>query len=115
MEPNAIVATTKIEKNEPKDPEEGEHLIHSQMWLKGSPLEFIFDSGIQKNLILAEVVKRLGLPTIPQLQPYSIKWLHQGRDLRVHRKCSLPYNIKPFTDEALCDVAPLDVCDVLLG
>jgi hypothetical protein len=36
-------------------------------------------------------------------------------DLRVSRQCHLPYNIKPFTDEVLCDVAPLDVSDVLLG
>jgi hypothetical protein len=36
-------------------------------------------------------------------------------DLRVSRQCRLPYSIKPFTDEVLCDVAPLDVSDVLLG
>jgi hypothetical protein len=39
----------------------GEHLFHSQMWVKGSPLQFIVDSGSQKNLISVEVVKRLGL------------------------------------------------------
>ena len=57
----------------------------------------------------------MGLLTIPHPQPYNIGWLHQGRDLRVHQQCHLPYSIKPFTDEVLCDVAPLDVCDVLLG
>jgi hypothetical protein len=30
---------------EPTDPEEGEHLFHSQMWVKGTPLHFIVDSG----------------------------------------------------------------------
>jgi hypothetical protein len=42
-EPNATVATMKIQKKEPKDPEEAEHLFHSQMWVKGSPLQFIVD------------------------------------------------------------------------
>jgi hypothetical protein len=28
---------------------------------------------------------------------------------------TLSYDIKPFKDEVLCDVSPLDVCDVLLG
>jgi hypothetical protein len=37
-EPNATIATTKIQKKEPEDPEEAEHLFHSQMWEKGSPL-----------------------------------------------------------------------------
>ena len=85
------------------------------MWVKGSPLQFIVDSGSQKNLISVEVVKRLGLLTTEHPQPYTIGWLHQGRDLRVSRQCRLPYSIKPFTDEVLCDVAPLDVSDVLLG
>jgi hypothetical protein len=42
------------------------------MWLKGIPLHFIVDSGSQKNLISAEVVKKLGLSTTPHLQPYNI-------------------------------------------
>eukprot|EP00253_Pinus_taeda_P035157 PITA_35157 len=113
-EPNATIASTKIQKEEPEDPEE-ERLFHSQMWVKGSSLQFIVDSGSQKNLISAEVMTRLGLPTTAHPQPYTIGWLHQGRDLRVSWQCCLPYNIKPFTDEVLCDIAPLEVCDVLLG
>eukprot|EP00253_Pinus_taeda_P027104 PITA_27104 len=57
-DPNATVATAKIQKNELEDPEEEEHLFHSQMWVKGSSLQFIVDSWSQKNLISAEVVKR---------------------------------------------------------
>eukprot|EP00253_Pinus_taeda_P025295 PITA_25295 len=106
-DPSATVATAKIQKNEPEDPEEVERLFHSQMWVKGSPIQFIVDSGSQKNLISAEVMKWLGLPTTSHLQPYTIGWLHQGRDLRVSQQCRLPYNINPFTDEVLIpEVAP---------
>jgi hypothetical protein len=77
-DPTAIVATATIQPEEPTDPEEGEHLFHSQMWVKGTPLHFIVDSGSQKNLISAEVVKQLGLSTTPHPQPYSIGWLRQG-------------------------------------
>jgi hypothetical protein len=56
-DPTAIVATTTIQLEEPIDPEEGEHLFHSQMWVKGTPLHFIVDSGSQKNLISSEVIK----------------------------------------------------------
>ena len=38
VDPNATVSTTKIQKEEPKYYEEEEHLFHSQMWVKGSPL-----------------------------------------------------------------------------
>jgi hypothetical protein len=114
-DPTAIVATATIQPEEPTDPEEGEHLFHSQMWVKGTPLHFIVDSGSQKNLISAEVIKQLGLSTTPHPQPYNIGWLRQGRDLHVSQQCRLSYGIQPFKDEVLCDVAPLDVCDVLLG
>ena len=82
-DPTATVTTTKIQPEEPTDPEEGEHLFHSQLWVKGSPLHFIVDSRSQKNLISAEVVKLLELLTTPLPQPYNIGWLRQGRDLRV--------------------------------
>jgi hypothetical protein len=54
IDPTATVATTTIQ---PADLEEGEFLFHSQMWVKGTSLHFIVDSGRQNNLILAEVVK----------------------------------------------------------
>jgi hypothetical protein len=76
--PTAIVVTIAIQLEEPTDPKEGEHLFHSHMWVKGTPLHFIVDSGSHKNLISAEVVKQLGLLTTPHPQPYNIGWLHQG-------------------------------------
>jgi hypothetical protein len=114
-DPTATVVTTTIQLEEPVDPEEGEHLFHSQMWVKGTPLHFIVDNDSQKNLISAKVVKQLGLSTTPHPQPYNIGWLHQGRDLHVSQQCRLSYGIHPFKDEVVCDISPLDVCDVVLG
>ena len=85
------------------------------MWVEGIPLHFFVDNDSQKNLISAEVVKILGLSTRPHPQPYKINWLSQGRGIRNTQQCLLQYGIKPFQDEVLCDVAPLEVCDVLLG
>jgi hypothetical protein len=85
------------------------------MWVNRALIHFIVDSDSQKNLILVEVVKRLDLPTTLHPQPYTIGWLRQGRDLHVSQQCRLPYGIKPFKDEVLCDISPLEVCDVLLG
>jgi hypothetical protein len=114
-DPTAIVATAAIQPEELTNLEEGECLFHSQKWVKGTPLHFIVDSGSQKNLISAEVVRQLELSTTPTPQPYNIGWFHQGRDFRVSQHCQLSYDIQPFKDEVLCDVSPLDVCDVLLS
>jgi hypothetical protein len=114
-DPTANVTTATIQPEEPIDPEEGECLFHSQTWVKGTPLHFIVDNSSQKNLISAKVVKLLRLSTTPHPQPYNIRWLHQGRDLCVSQQCRISYGIQPFKDEVVCDVAPFDVCDVVLG
>jgi len=57
----------------------------------------------------------LDVPTTPHPQPYNIGWLRQGQDVHVNQQCRMSYDIKPFKDELLFDVAPLEVFDVLLG
>jgi hypothetical protein len=44
-EPSATISTTKLQPSEPDELEEGKHLFHSHMWVKGTPLHFIIDSG----------------------------------------------------------------------
>jgi hypothetical protein len=66
-------------------------------------------------MILAEAIKLLNLPMKPHLQPYTIDWLCQGRDLYVRKQWHISYGIKPFKYEILCGIYPLEVCDVLLG
>jgi hypothetical protein len=51
VELSTIFTTTKVQPSRPEEPEEGECLLHSQMWVKGAPLHFIVESGSQKNLI----------------------------------------------------------------
>jgi hypothetical protein len=85
------------------------------MWVKGDPLHLIVDRDSQKNLISTKFIKHLDLLMTPHPKPYTISWLHQGRDIYVIQQCHLPYNIKPFKYEVLCDISPLEFCDVLLG
>jgi hypothetical protein len=43
----SVFTTTKnIQPEESEVPKDGEHLFHSQMWVKGNPLNFIVYSGI---------------------------------------------------------------------
>jgi hypothetical protein len=114
-DPTASVATAKIQPEEPVYPEEGERLFHSQMWVNGTQFHFIVDNDSHKNLISTKVIKKLGLLITPHPQPYNIGWLHQGQDLHVIQWCRLSYGIQPFKDEVVCDVSPLNVCDVVLG
>ena len=73
------------------------------------------NSGSQKNLISTEIVKILNLKTRSHPQPYSMGWVSQGWDIQVKKQCHFSYSIKPFKDEVICDVASLDVSNILLG
>jgi hypothetical protein len=55
------------------------------------------------------------MSTMSHPYPYTIRWLRQGSDICFIQQCRLSYDIEPFKDEVLCDVAPLEVCDVILG
>jgi hypothetical protein len=84
VEPSATIATTKLQPGEPDKPEEGEHLFHSQMWVKGTPLHFIIDRGSQKNLISAEVIKRLAL--LNNTAPTTLHhWMAPPRKRSLHQ------------------------------
>ena len=82
-EPSAMVVTTKVRPSEPEEPEEGERLFHSQMWVKGALIHFIVDNDSHKNLISTKIAKQLNLPMTPHPQHYTIGWIHQGRDIHI--------------------------------
>jgi hypothetical protein len=65
VEPSVTITTTKVQLSKLEEPEEGEHLFHSQMWVNGAPLHFIVNSGSHKHLILVKVIKVMDLPTTP--------------------------------------------------
>jgi hypothetical protein len=48
------------------------------MWVKGALLHFIFDSGSQKNLLSAKVIKQMDLSMTPYFHPFTIDCIFQG-------------------------------------
>jgi len=78
VESNVTAATKKVQLEELVEPEEGECLFHSQMWVNGTSLHFIIDNGSQKNLISVEFIKKLNLTMMLHPHPYNIGWLNQG-------------------------------------
>jgi hypothetical protein len=69
------------------------------MWVKGTSLHFIIDRGNQKSAISMEVVEQLAQPTMMHPQPYTIGWIHKGRDICASQYCCLSSNINPFRDK----------------
>ena len=58
----------------------------------------------------------LGLTTKPHKKPYPLGWVCKDKRLQVTIQCDLKFAItSKFVDEVEFDVAPLDICEIVLG
>ncbi|XP_023633718.1 uncharacterized protein LOC111829263 [Capsella rubella] len=77
---------------------------------------FNIDSGSSHNIIAEEAVRKLGLPVEIHPTPYHLGWLTNGVSMRVTHRSLVPFSIGPYyKDRMYCDIAPIDVCHLLLG
>ena len=79
-------------------------------------IDALFDSGSQETLIVADLVKNLGLEVRDHPNPYPLGWVHKDAKLKVKKQCKIRFAINAdFIDEVDLDVVPLDVCGVVFG
>jgi len=91
-------------------------LFHIRVVSKHTPIDTLFDSGSQVNLISDTLVKKLELTTRPHLEPYPLGWVSNKAKLNVIKQCRLRFaTASKMIDEVDLDVVPLDVCGIVLG
>ncbi|XP_074314211.1 uncharacterized protein LOC141649420 [Silene latifolia] len=62
------------------------------------------------------MLNKLNLVTQDHPNPYKLRWLNKGAEVKVDKQCLVLFSIgKVYKDEVLCDVVPMDACDLLLG
>ncbi|XP_074302921.1 uncharacterized protein LOC141637256 [Silene latifolia] len=62
------------------------------------------------------MVNKLNLVTQDHPNPYKLRWLNKGAEVKVDKQCLVSFSIgKVYKDEVLCDVVPMDACHLLLG
>ncbi|XP_010468824.1 PREDICTED: uncharacterized protein LOC104748953 [Camelina sativa] len=78
--------------------------------------EKLHDSTRCTNVISEEEVTKLGLFTESYPTPYQIAWLTSKSDMRVSKRSRVPFSMgSNYKYLVLCDVVPMDVCNLLLG
>ena len=60
-------------------------------------------------------MEKLSVITVPHPKLYSLQWLNENGDIWVTKQVHMPFSIKTYHDEVLCDVAPMSASHVLLG
>jgi hypothetical protein len=90
-------------------------LFHTRCKTSGKLCELVIDSGACENIVAHSMIEKLGLKTEPLPHPYKLSWLDNKHEIRVHRRCLVPFAIAKYEDEVWCHVIPMTACHVLLG
>ncbi|XP_010445703.1 PREDICTED: uncharacterized protein LOC104774097 [Camelina sativa] len=103
----------------PQSPEESwlrTNIFRSTCTIRGKFCKLIIDSGSCTNIISEEAVQKLDLFTEPHPCPYRLAWLNSTSEIRISRRCHVPFSIGVnYKDMVCCDILPMDACHILLG
>ncbi|KAL1218314.1 RNA-directed DNA polymerase-like protein [Cardamine amara subsp. amara] len=92
------------------------NIFQSTCTIRGKMCRLVIDSGSCTNAISEEAVTKLALFTEPHPSPYNIAWLTSKTDMRIKKRCRVPFSISlHYKDLIYCDVVPMDACHLLLG
>lgn len=84
--------------------------------INGKMCNIIIDNGSTDNLISAQAVKKLELPTEAHPKPYTVVWTRCGDSVKVTQSCRVPHSIsKRYKDTVVCDIVEMDATHLLLG
>ncbi|KAK9698056.1 hypothetical protein RND81_08G079700 [Saponaria officinalis] len=108
----------RVMQSQPAPLEEDQRslIFRSRCTILGRVCNLIIDRGSCTNVASTTLVNKLKLSTQDHLNPYKLRWLSKGDEVRVDKQCVVPFSIgSVYKDEVLCDVAPMDACHLLLG
>ena len=74
----------------------------------------IIDSGSCVNVCSTTLVSKLNLCTVKHAKPYRLQWLNDNGEVKVTKQVVVPFFIRKYIDEVLCDVVPMQASHMLL-
>ncbi|XP_074318613.1 uncharacterized protein LOC141655431 [Silene latifolia] len=91
-------------------------IFRSRCTIQGRVCNLIIDGRSCTNVAFVTLVNILNLSTQEHPNPYKLKWLKKGTEVKVDKQCLVLFSIgNVYKDEILCDVVPMDACHLLLG
>ena len=115
MEGNLLVIQRILSAEVDIGLEQRENIFHTRCQIRDKVCAMIIDNGSCTNVASITLVEKLGLTTVPHPKPYKLHWLNDKGEIQVTRQVRVPFSIKTFHDEVLCDVVPMTASHVLLG
>ncbi|RDY07849.1 hypothetical protein CR513_07989, partial [Mucuna pruriens] len=116
---DAVVLDTKhalsIQPKEDGDVESREHISHTRCLVQGKVCNMILDGGSCTNVASTILVEKINLQIAKHPRPYKLQWLSNIGELNIDKQVLVPFGIKNYKDEVLCDVVLMEAGHILLG
>ena len=98
-----------------KEDQQRENIFHTRAKIHGKTCSMVIDDGSCTNVANTLLVEKLGLETLEHPKPYKLQWLNDAEEVRVKKQVLVPFSVKNYKDEVLCDVVPMSATHLLLG
>jgi len=90
-------------------------IFHSWCTIQDKVCNLIINGGSCTNVASTTLIEKLGILTISHPNPYSLKWLNDGSDIKVSKQALISFSIgRKYRDNVLCDVVAMNACHILL-
>jgi len=92
-----------------------ENIFQTNCQIFNKNCSLIVNSGSCYNFCSIWLVKLLKLNTEVHPQPYKLSWIQKDGNLIVSQQVKVKLSIGQYSENVLCDLVPLEACDILLG
>nr|KYP53540.1 hypothetical protein KK1_024432 [Cajanus cajan] len=92
-----------------------ENIFHTRCKILDNACSLIVDSGSCCNFCSTRLVEKLNLTPIPHPKPYQLHWLNEDGDIIVDKQVKVKFSIGNYEDQVVCDIVPMEACNILLG
>lgn len=104
-----------LKASKEKEPMQRRSIFKTTCKRKRKVCTLVIDSGSTDNIVLREMVDKLGLVKVPHETPYKVSWLNIDQSLLVNEKALVEFQIGEYKDRVLCGVLPMQCYHLLLG
>jgi len=87
--------------------EQRKNIFHTRRQIQDKVCGMIINNGSCTNVASITLVEKLGLTIVPHPKPYILRWLNENGEILVTKQVCVPFSIKTYHDEVLCDVSPM--------
>lgn len=110
-----LVARRILSTHTKVDEDQRGNLFHTRCYVNGKVCNMIIDGGSCTNVDSSEVVDKLNLQTSKHPSPYTLQWLNNSGEIKVHLQALITFAIGKYEDQVICDVVPMEAAHILLG